>query len=114
VAAIFVDFPKNKCNFMHKNERDIVRRVQFLTGRSPMRSFSLDAVANIAPWMLAPMAHDEAIVHNNETPIRVYGRVYDTTRYDVGYLREFRNRQVAESNVKKVVHTRLPSVGFRS
>jgi len=91
VAAIFVDFPKNKCNFMHKNERDIVRRVQFLTGRSPMRSFSLDAVAN----MLAPMAHDEAIVHNNETPIRVYGRVYDTTRYDVGYLREFRNRQVA-------------------
>ena len=88
MAAIFVDFPKNKCNF---NERDIVRRVQFLTGRSPMRSFSLDAVAN----MLAPMAHDEAIVHNNETPIRVYGRVYDTTRYDVGYLREFRNRQVA-------------------
>jgi len=25
VAAIFVDFPKNKCNFLHKNKLDIVR-----------------------------------------------------------------------------------------
>jgi len=27
-------------NFLHKNKLDIVRRVQFLTGRRPMRSFS--------------------------------------------------------------------------
>jgi len=25
VAAVFVDFPKNKCNFLHKNKLDIVR-----------------------------------------------------------------------------------------
>ena len=45
VAAVFVDFPKNKCNFLHKNELDIVRRVQF---RRPMRSFSRGTVATIA------------------------------------------------------------------
>jgi len=33
VAAVFVDFPKNICNFLHKNKPDIVRRVQFLIGR---------------------------------------------------------------------------------
>jgi len=48
VAAVFVDFPKNKCNFLHKNKLDIVRRVQLLTGRRPMRSFSAGAVASIA------------------------------------------------------------------
>ena len=31
MAAVFVDFPKNKCNFLHKNKVDIARRVQFLT-----------------------------------------------------------------------------------
>jgi len=31
VAAVFVDFPKNKCNFLHKNKPDIVRWVKFLT-----------------------------------------------------------------------------------
>ena len=41
VAAVYVDFPKNKCNFLHKNKLDIVRRVQFLTERRPMRSFLL-------------------------------------------------------------------------
>ena len=34
VAAVFVDFPNNKCNFLHKNKLDIVRQVQFL-GQSP-------------------------------------------------------------------------------
>ena len=49
VAVVFVNFPKNKCNyFLHKNELDVVRRVQFLTGRRPMRSFSPGAVATIA------------------------------------------------------------------
>jgi len=28
VAAVFVDFPKNKRNFLHKNKLDIVRQVQ--------------------------------------------------------------------------------------
>ena len=32
VAAVSADFPKNKCNFMHKYKLDIVRRVQFLIG----------------------------------------------------------------------------------
>ena len=41
MAAGFVDFPKNKCNFLHKNKLYIVRLVQFLTGRRPMRSFLL-------------------------------------------------------------------------
>ena len=40
VAAVFVDFPKNRRNFLHKNKHDIVRRVQFLTRRRPMRSLS--------------------------------------------------------------------------
>jgi len=50
VAAVFVDFPKNKCNFMPKNKLDIVRRVQFLTGRRPMRNFFRGAVATIAQY----------------------------------------------------------------
>ena len=37
----FVDFPKNKRNFLHKNKLDIVRPVQCLTGRRPVRSFLL-------------------------------------------------------------------------
>ena len=41
VAAVFVDFPKNKCNFLHKINLAIVRRVQFLIWRRPMRSFFL-------------------------------------------------------------------------
>ena len=49
VAAVFVDFPKNKCNFLHKNKLDIVRRVQLLTGRRLMRSFSIGAVPTAAP-----------------------------------------------------------------
>jgi len=52
VAAVFVDFPKNKCDFMHKNKLDTslpyvsliasepkrknYSWVQFLTGRRPM------------------------------------------------------------------------------
>ena len=39
MAAVFVDFPENKCNFLHRNKLD-VRRVQFLTVRRPVRSFS--------------------------------------------------------------------------
>jgi len=54
-AAVFVDFPKNKCNFLHKNKLDIVRRVQLLTRRHPMRSFSAGAVASIALWKSAPV-----------------------------------------------------------
>jgi len=55
VAAFFVYFPKHKCNFLHKSKLDIVRRVQFLTGRRPLRSFSPGAVATIALWKSAPM-----------------------------------------------------------
>jgi len=32
VAAVFVDFPDNKSNFLHENKLDIACRVQFLTG----------------------------------------------------------------------------------
>jgi len=55
VAAVFVDFPKNKCNFLHNNKLDIVRRVQCLTKRRAVMSFSPGAVATIAPWKSAPM-----------------------------------------------------------
>jgi len=49
VAAVFVDFPKKKCNFLHKSKLDIVRRVKFLTGqRRPKRRFFPGAVATIA------------------------------------------------------------------
>jgi len=54
-AAFFVDFPKNKCNFLHKIKLDIVRRVQLLTGQRPVRSFSAGAVASIALWKSAPV-----------------------------------------------------------
>ena len=47
MAAVFVDFPNNKCNFLHRSKPDIVRRVQFLTGRRPMRTFSPGAVATL-------------------------------------------------------------------
>ena len=57
VAGVFVDFPKNKCNFLHKNKLDIVRRFHFLTGRRVMRSFSPGAVATIALWKSAPGAN---------------------------------------------------------
>jgi len=53
VAAVFVDFPENKCDFLHKNKLDIVRRVQLLTGRRPTRSFTQGAVATIALWKSA-------------------------------------------------------------
>jgi len=56
VAAVFDDFLNNKCNFLHKDKLDIVRRVQFLTGRHPMRSFSPGAVAVIALWKSVPMS----------------------------------------------------------
>jgi len=57
VAAVFVDFPKNKRKFSaQKSKHDIVRRVQFFTsGRRPMRSYSAGAVATIAVWKSAPM-----------------------------------------------------------
>ena len=60
VAAVFVDFPKNKCNFLHKNELDIVRRVQF---RRPMRSFSRGTVATIAVRKSAPTINSMPCAH---------------------------------------------------
>jgi len=35
MAAVFVDFHNNKCNFLHKNKLDIIHRVQLLTQRRP-------------------------------------------------------------------------------
>jgi len=57
VTAVFVDIPKNKCNFLHKNKLDVaVRRFQFLTGRRrPMSFFLLEQVAAIAEWKSVPM-----------------------------------------------------------
>jgi len=55
VAAVFVDFPNNKCDFLHKIKLDMARLVQFLTGRRPMRTFSPGAVATIGLWTSAPM-----------------------------------------------------------
>ena len=55
LAAVFVDFPKSKCNFLHKNKLDIVRRVQFLTGRRPVMSFSPGAVDTVVLCKSAPM-----------------------------------------------------------
>ena len=55
VAVVFVDFPKNKWNFLHKNKLDIVRRVQYPIGRRPMRSFFCGAVATTALWKSARM-----------------------------------------------------------
>jgi len=45
----------------------IVRRVQFLTGRRPMRSFSPGAVATIALWKSAPM-----VTTDTRASIRVF------------------------------------------
>ena len=46
--------PKNKCNFVRKNKLDIVRRVQFLTGRRHMRTFF--TLGQSPPlWKSAPM-----------------------------------------------------------
>jgi len=58
VAAVFVDFPKNKCNFLHK-KLDVVRRVQFFTGRRPYEPLFSWAVATIALWKSAPMNKDD-------------------------------------------------------
>ena len=67
VAAVFVIFPKNKCNFLHKSKLDIVQLVQFLTGRRPMRSFSPGAVATIAPWKSADYLQN--VVENSPGPV---------------------------------------------
>ena len=40
-GSSFVDFAKNKCNFLHKNKLDIIWRVQILIAQCPMRSFLL-------------------------------------------------------------------------
>ena len=56
VETVFVDFPENECNFLHKSKLYIMGRDQFLTGRRLMRSFSPGAVATIALWKsAAPM-----------------------------------------------------------
>jgi len=47
VAAVFVDFPKNKCNFLQKKQLDIYEL--------PKRTFSPGAVATIALCKSAPM-----------------------------------------------------------
>ena len=57
VAAVSVDIPKNICNFLHKNKLNIVGRVQFLTGRRSMRSFSPGAIATIARCKSAPVGN---------------------------------------------------------
>jgi len=67
VAAVFVDFPKNTCNFLHKNKLDIVRRVQLLTGRRPMRSFPPGAVATISPWKSAPVLPTQLKLQRSNT-----------------------------------------------
>ena len=48
-------FLRTICNFLQKNKFDIVRRVRFLTGRRPTRSFALGAVATIALRKSAPV-----------------------------------------------------------
>ena len=53
MAAVFVDFPKNKCNFLHKNKLRIVRLVQFSTERRRMRSFTPGVVVTITLWKSA-------------------------------------------------------------
>jgi len=54
VAAVFVDFPKNKnvifCTVRSKKEKKNCSWVQFLIGRRPP-----GAVATIALWKSAPM-----------------------------------------------------------
>jgi len=85
VAAAFVDFPKNKCNFLHKNKLDIVlcyqlyhwlprSLVHFLTGRRPTRSFSPGAVATIALWKSAPV---QPRYWNSLTPVWTMALEYD-------------------------------------
>jgi len=39
VGAVFGDFPKNKCNFLHKNKLDILWRIQFSV-QHPTKCFS--------------------------------------------------------------------------
>jgi len=59
VAALFVAFPKSKCNFLHKNseaEKTNCIWVQFLTGRRPIRSLFPGPVATIALRKSAPMS----------------------------------------------------------
>ena len=74
MEAVCVDFPKNKCNFLHKNKLAIVRRVQFLTGRRPTRSFSPGAVATIALQKLAP--ERESVLDEFEAVVLVDGEVH--------------------------------------
>ena len=59
-GSSFVDFPKNKCNFLHKNKLDIIWRVQILSA-VPYEEFSAAAVATIALWKLAPMANSQTL-----------------------------------------------------
>jgi len=51
VAADFVDFPKNKCNFLRKSKRDI----NLVFVRRRVRSFSPGRVATIVLWKSAPL-----------------------------------------------------------
>jgi len=64
VAAVFPNFPKNKRDFLHKNKLDIVRRVRFLTGRRPMRSFSWDSRHHCPMEVAAPVVY-------RRTPARI-------------------------------------------
>jgi len=98
VAAVFVDFPKNKCNFLHRNKFDFIRLVKFLTGRRSMRSFSPAAVATIARWKSAPM---HSLTHSLTLLIGIYyGIVWDPREYDIEAVNVFASRQNADFAVE--------------
>jgi len=55
-AAVFVDFPKNKCNFLHKNKLNIVLQSNSAQGGALWGDFLPGEVATIAPRQsAAPM-----------------------------------------------------------
>jgi len=80
VAAVFVDFTKNKCNFLHKKTTALpsVSLIASVAGSSsshgaaPYEEFSRGAVATIAPCKSAPMppqqrGRREAALHGSST-----------------------------------------------
>ena len=97
VAAVFVDFPKNRCYFLHKIKLDIARLVQFLTGRRPTRSFSAGAVATIALWKSAAPMLSADVVSRTRSCVGVQIQLFRSDS-DVHRVGAVQTRSSAESD----------------
>jgi len=89
VAAVFVDFPKNKCNIFCQKTVKQIKKMQLgpiphrAAPYEPMRSFSPGVVATVALWKSAPM-----VTGNLLTTWSQNGMLYNAPKFSCTALQE--------------------------